>query len=114
MGFRELLLRLAMMVLQEVMQDITQQQTRVANQGIQVTERFMQRLGQPEFWDAEDADRLKGELSRLVIPSLDKITGVMRRTNDGLAEAVNIITTADRQVTQLVGNLNSEFNSIFD
>ncbi|MDZ4764357.1 MAG: hypothetical protein SGI73_07360 [Chloroflexota bacterium] len=113
MGFQALLLRLAMMVLQEVMEDITQQQTRVANQGVEVTNRFTNLLGQPDFWDGDDADRVKGELMRLAVPSLEKVTGVCKRTNDGLTEAVNIVTTADRKVAQLVNSLNSEFSSIY-
>lgn len=108
-----LLLKIAIMVLQEVWNDIEQQQNRIQNDGIQITQRYMNMLGSPDFWDGEDADAMKNEFVRTIIPNMEKITGVTRRTNDGLREALNIVTNADRQVSQMVSNLASEFASIY-
>lgn len=109
----DILLKIAMMVLQEIWDDIDQQQNRVQTEGIEKTQRYMQLLSTPDFWDGEDADSMKNEFQRLVLPSMEKVTGIARRTNDGLREALNIVTAADRQVSQMVSNLGGEFASIY-
>lgn len=113
MSFIDILLKIALMVLQEVWDDIDQQQNKVSNEGIEKTARYMALLGQPDFWDGDDADALKNELNRVVMPNMERVTGITRRTNQGLREALNIVNAADRQVSQMVSNLANEFSSIF-
>lgn len=112
MGFKSFLLKLARKILQQVL-DSWMQQINIVQQ--QVLEEITSILGNHEnIWRGEDADQFQEIVNKQVMTAVQQVLGISTQTHQGITQAAEIISQADAQAAQLVGELKGVFSRIYN
>lgn len=105
------LLKVARAVLEGVLQEITRQINIVQQQVIEELKNYVSR-GFDDIWQGDDALQFKDKVMKRAIPGAEQIVGITTNTHSGIIRAAEVIQNADRQATQMVGDLNNTFSQI--
>jgi uncharacterized protein YukE len=110
MPLTKLLIKLAMKVLERVLNVINQQINRVQNEVIDQIDGIVFR-GMDDFWRGEDAEMFKADVSR-ALQEAAEVVGLARGTYQGLERARDRIIQADQKAASVVSDLQQIFGKI--
>jgi hypothetical protein len=100
------------MVLQNVMNQLTQQLNVVQEQAHSPMQAMIQQV-QSGVWIGRGADAFVEEVSNLFIPSVGFVSSFIGKTQQNINQAVDIMDQADNDVRGMVENLADMFDGIF-
>jgi uncharacterized protein YukE len=110
MSFKKFLIRLAIKILEQVLNVIYQQINRLQQEVVEQVENMVfQQMD--DFWRGEDAEMFKSDVAN-ALQEAAEIIGLTQRTCTGLERARDVIIRADQQASNLVSDLDRTFSRI--
>jgi len=106
------LLKLARRVLEQVLNELNRQITRVEQDILEQMRSYISE-GFDDIWRGEDAEQFKQKVNTQAIRQAESVITITVGTHDGLIRASDVITRADKQVAQKVSDLNGTFSQLY-
>jgi len=110
--FERLLLKIARSMLQGVFGEITKQLNVIEQQAKEPLNGFVKEV-MGGAWQGPDADRFVNEVSNMIGPKVNDAGIFIKKFHSGIERALQAIEGADKQATQMVGELDNVFSKIY-
>lgn len=108
----DVLLRFAQAVVNQVIDNITQQLSALTNK-VQNPLAEMIAPNLDNIWKGGSADEFRRQVQNILKADLEPSVNGIRQYQRGIHDASKVILDADRQVGQLVSDLTNDFNRIY-